>query len=598
MADGSIYIDTKIDESGLSEGLSKLGAATVKGIGKAVKWATAGLTAGMGAAVKFGSEFESAFAGVKKTVDATDEELAELRKGILDLSTVIPSAAADIAGVSEAAGQLGIHTESILKFTETMVNLGVATNLSAEDAASALAKFANIVGMSQDNFDKLGSTIVALGNNLATTEADIVEMSMRIAGTGKQVGLTEAQIMALSGALSSVGLEAEAGGSAISRVLSMMQLATETGAGLDDIAKVAGMTGDEFTQAFKRDATEALQTFLQGLNDAEKSGKSAIAVISELGANEALSQFDTIVVRDALLRAAGASGVLTDALALADEAWESNTALAKEASQRYETFESKLTMLANAAKNLGTAIYDGIQEPLKDVVLFAADLVSQLNTAFAAGGIGGLADALGDVLSQAVSKILEYVPSFVDCATKLVSGFVQGLTSAAPTIVASLTSVIGTLTEAFISITGDIAVLAGELIKGICDGLAANADTLIETLAKAIGQAIAKIADYLPVVIEAGANLIEAIARGVLNAVPTLLASAAEIIESLVNASSQLLPKLISQVGEIVAMICDTLVSQTPTLILAMGELVGALSEAIPPIIESIAEELPKLARR
>lgn len=48
-------------------------------------------------------------------------------------------------------------------------------------------------------------------NNLATTEKDIVNMGQRLAGAGKQIGLTEAEIMGFAGALSSVGIEAEAG---------------------------------------------------------------------------------------------------------------------------------------------------------------------------------------------------------------------------------------------------------------------------------------------------------------------------------------------------------------------------------------------------
>ena len=65
----------------------------------------------------------------------------------------IPSSASDIAGVMEIAGQLGIATESLTEFTETMINLGVSTNLSAEEAATNLAKFANIVNMADYGTD-------------------------------------------------------------------------------------------------------------------------------------------------------------------------------------------------------------------------------------------------------------------------------------------------------------------------------------------------------------------------------------------------------------------------------------------------------------
>lgn len=302
------------------------------------------------AAIKSSIDFESAFAGVRKTVDATDDELSKLSTGIRDMSKEIPASATAIASVAEAAGQLGIKTENILGFTRVMIDLGEATNLSADEAATAFARFANIVGMSQQDFDRLGSTVVDLGNNLATTEAEIVAMGMRLAGAGKQIKLSEAQIMGFAGALSSVGIEAEAGGSAFSRLMVNMQLAVETGsAGLQNFAEVAGMSAGQFQQAFSEDAAGAIIAFIEGLSTAEERGLSAIKVLDDMGITE-------IRLRDALLRAAGASGVFTESLEIGTQAWVENNALAKEAAQRYETTASQLSILKNKAIDTGISL--------------------------------------------------------------------------------------------------------------------------------------------------------------------------------------------------------------------------------------------------
>lgn len=250
MADGKVTIETILDSREFNKAVRELSGTTKKGL-KVVTEAVASTATALGGlgllAIKQGIAFESAFAGVKKTVDATDKELAEFEQGIRDMAKSMPQSATAIASVAEAAGQLGIKNESLLQFTKTMVMLGDATNMTSDEAATALARFANITGMSQDNFDKLGSTIVALGNNLATTESEIVDMAMRIAGAGHQVGLTEAQIMSFSGALSSVGIEAEAGGTAFSNLISKMSLATQKGGEqLEQFASVAGMSADEF----------------------------------------------------------------------------------------------------------------------------------------------------------------------------------------------------------------------------------------------------------------------------------------------------------------------------------------------------------------
>ena len=159
------------------------------------------------------------------------------------MSKETPASTTAISGVAEAAGQLGIETDNILDFSKVMIDLGNSTNLSAETAASSLAKYANVTGMSQKDFDKLGSTIVALGNNFATTEADIVGMATRLAGAGSQIGLTDGEIMGFATALSSVGIEAEMGGSAFSKAMINMQLACETGLGdAQELSKKTGMS--------------------------------------------------------------------------------------------------------------------------------------------------------------------------------------------------------------------------------------------------------------------------------------------------------------------------------------------------------------------
>ena len=186
--------------------------SNIQGVGDKM---TKGITlpvVGMGVAVsKAAIDFESSFAGVRKTVDATESEYKKLSDGIRSMSKEIPASASAIAQVTESAGQLGIQKENLLGFTRVMIDLGEATNMSAEEGASQLAKFANITQMSQDKFSNLGSVIVDLGNNFATTEADIVNMGMNLAGAGKQVGMSEADIMSFATALSSVGIEAQAG---------------------------------------------------------------------------------------------------------------------------------------------------------------------------------------------------------------------------------------------------------------------------------------------------------------------------------------------------------------------------------------------------
>lgn len=341
--------------SRISGKIDKLGTSLTTGITLPV----AGLTATLISSAK---EFETAFTGVEKTVDGTTEQLEALKKGIQDMAEEIPSSTTEIAAVAEAAGQLGIATEDILDFTKVMIDLGNSTNLSAEEAASSLAKFANVTKMSTDDYDKLGSTIVALGNNFATTEADIVSMATRLASTGELAGLSEPQILALATAMSSVGIEAEAGGSAMSKLLKQIQVAVEVGGSdLKDFARIAGMSTKQFKEAFEKDAVKALSSFISGLNATERNGKSAIAVLNDMELKE-------VRLSNTILSLANASDVLNNAVELGNQSWEENVALSNEANKRYETLESQMEITKNKIRNLATNLGNKLTPKFKDLL--------------------------------------------------------------------------------------------------------------------------------------------------------------------------------------------------------------------------------------
>ena len=336
----------------------------------------------------------------------------------------LPASHEEIAGVAEAAGQLGIQTDNVVSFTKTMIDLGESTNMSAETAATSLARLANITKLPQDKFSNLGSAIVELGNNFATTESEITEMSLRLAGAGTQIGLSQADIVGLATALSSVGIEAEMGGSALSKAMVNMQVATQTGLdamnqleeqtgmsrrelellasnnskgfkelaqsigkttdeingtisaskNLEGFADIAGMTAEEFKQAFGKDATGAIAAFIQGLGHAEEKGTTAIEMLDSMGISE-------VRLRDSLLRAGSASELFKDSISKANKAFEQNTALTDEANKRYETTESKVKALKNEVVDMAIDMGGPFVDALRDALKASKPLLETLSTA-------------------------------------------------------------------------------------------------------------------------------------------------------------------------------------------------------------------------
>lgn len=483
---------------------------------------TAGIAIG-GIAVKSAIEFESAFTGVKKTVDGTPEQLEKIKKGIKDLATEIPSTTTEIASVAEAAGQLGIATDDILDFTKVMIDLGNSTNLSADEAATSLAKFANITKTSAKDYSKLGSTIVDLGNNFATTEKDIVEMSTRLAATGDLAGLTQPQILALATAMNSVGIEAEAGGSAMSKLLKKIQVAVETGTdqldslqffigkagysleelgnavleggktldrfsknvgisskdlkswynsamnnvrALTNFSDVAGMSADEFKKAFQKDAVGALGAFINGLNDTKRNGKSAIAILDEMGIKE-------VRLSNTILSLANSGDLMNRAIDLGNKAWEENTALSKEANQRYKTLESRLKTTKNNALNMATSLGDKLTPAINrmlDKVNSFIDKMSNLSDEEAENVLkmGLMVVAAGPVikilgtLTSGVGSVVKGIGTFSSAIGVMQTGVTTGNASidGLAKVLTGLTSPAGIATLAITGIVGTIALIS------------------------------------------------------------------------------------------------------------------------------------------
>ena len=425
--------------------------------------------AGVGAALlatstlvaKAAIDWETAWAGVTKTVDGTPQQLAEVEAGLRGLTEILPATHAEIAAVAEAAGQLGVETDSVVAFTRTMIDLGETTNLTAQQAATELARFMNVMGTSQDDVSNLGSAIVGLGNNYATTEAEIVSMAQRLSGAGRQIGLTEGEVLGLATSLSSVGIEAEAGGSAISKV--MIDIAASVDAGgerLDEFASVAGMSAEAFSAQWRTAPGEALAAFVTGLANAEQQGNTTLGVLESLGIVE-------VRMRDALLRSAAASDQFTDAMRQGNAEFEANNALTDEAAKRYATVESQLGMTWNAVVDLAIELGDHLLPAIADAAesvrafaQFLGDLPDPVQNAVVVLGVGAGALALvGAAALLAVPKIVAFRASL------------QTLSSQMPTLAGRLSSFASFLAGPWGIALGAASVAVPLLTQALTDAL-------------------------------------------------------------------------------------------------------------------------------
>lgn len=367
-------------------------------------------------------DFESAFTGVRRAVRGTPEELESIEASIKALAADTGVSAEEIASVVTSAGRLGVATDSVMEFSRVMIDLGEASSMSADEAATALARFTNILGTAPEDISRLGSTLLKLGNSFATNETEITEMATRLASAGKLAGFTETQILGLATAMSSVGINAEAGGTAMTQTITAITRAVGRGGdALDTFARVSGMSAEEFATAWRTDASGALQAFVQGLANVDANGGNVTATLDSLG-------LSGIRQSNMLRSLALAADMLNDTLDTANDAWAKNTELTETAGLVYNNTEHRIASARESLNNLSIAVGDAFGPQIRG----AADMINGLAESLtqAAENAPELVSAMGTVTAGVTAATAAFVA--LKGATAALSAIGVGVAALAP----------------------------------------------------------------------------------------------------------------------------------------------------------------------
>lgn len=529
----------------------------IKGVGDKISGIGSSLTTrvtmpivgAFGASAKAAVDWETAFTGVQKTVDATDEEFEQLGKNIKQMATETASSANDIAGVMEIAGQLGITgVEGLTEFTRTMVELGDTTNLTAEEAATSLARFMNITGESATDVSKIGSAVVDLGNNFATSESEIVAMATRLASAGTIAGMTSTDILALAASMSSVGIQAEAGGTAMTQTLSAMTAAVadfEAGSteDLEKIASVANMSAADFAKSWNEQPITAVQSFIAGLGTLDEKGENATLVLDELGMSG---------VRQAnMLKSLSlASDVLTDAIGTSSQAYQENTALSEEAAKRYETMAAKISQLKARITEVAVEIGETLMPYIEKAMTFVEGLVEKwkalddeqkeaiLKFAAIAAAIGPVLVVIGTLVSS-VGSITSVIGKVVSGIGTLISsaGGLSGVLSALAGPVGIVVAAVAALAAGFVYLYNTNEQFRAKIQETV-GVLKENFSQMIEQVRpklEALGQAFQALMDALAPAFEFLFTTAVAYINGIIEAISPIIDVVSNVIQYITN---------------------------------------------------------------
>lgn len=442
---------------------------------------TMGLTlpivAGAGAAIKAATDLDTSLTNVKKTVDGTAEDYENLKDAAVEFSKVNAVSASELLDIEALGAQLGFTLEKfsngksqVQEFGEVVSGLDIATNMSAEQAGTELAQFFNIMQENKEMASNYGSAIVGLGNSFATTESDISAMAMRIAGAGKSIGLSSADVLGLSTALTSLGISAEAGGTAISTVMSDIDKAVATnGDSLETWASTANMSVDEFSRAWKEDATGALDAVLKGMAANVEEGGNLSIILEDLG-------IDSLRQTDMMKRLANSGDLMSRAIARANSEWSENSALSNEVANRNASMAAKFDMLKNRVADVAAEI----GEPLADALFELLDAAEPLFEAIENGAraFADMSDEEQQQVVQTVALIAALGPALslfgkIAKSVPVVSRALTGMSRALVTVRSGMASARAGMTE--VNATAKDLQLYAKLSGNSMNGLSARA---------------------------------------------------------------------------------------------------------------------------
>lgn len=401
--------------SQIGQQLTTLGN-TIAGVGRSMTLFITTPIIGMGTALEaMGIKFEDGFAGITKTVGglatgfdeiqaAAKEKLGitvttmdeardaaaklgmkfgdltpmgeEVKQQFRDLAKTIPLATDQLLHLGELVGALGVNKDEIAAVTKNVAELGITTDVSAEDAAVGLIKFGNIIhGTSLDVADfthRAGSALVDLGNKSVSTEGEILDVTLRLAAAGQKAKLTEPEILAWGTTLSDLGIQAELGGSALSRVFNAMTLSVANGGDeLKLFAQITGKTTEQFQHDFRENASSAMLDFVQKFYAAIQAGK----ITEDMLKGTSLAGIRVI---DVFGRMGNASSLFTKNLAIANEGWSQNVALEDEAEKKINTTASQIQILKNTIQDLGVTLFDLTKDKIAGAIKMIQDLIATL----------------------------------------------------------------------------------------------------------------------------------------------------------------------------------------------------------------------------
>ena len=333
----------------------KLGSMKSSSAGALATIAAKG-TATMGVPIQQAMAMEDAMAEVRKVVDFdTPDGLKNLQKQLEEMSLRIPMSADGLAQIAAAAGQSGIAAKDLAPFVEQAAKMGVAFDITAEDAGTMMAKWQSGMGLSQKQTFALADSVNALSNVNAANAAEIGEVLQRYGALGKVAGLTEQQIAAFAASTVAAGAAPETAATGIKAFMRALGKGGSMSKRQAEAFESIGLDPAQLQKNLQKDAPAAIISTLETIQKELPKDKWN-EYLSVMFGEEA-----AVAVGPMMANLEG----LKNNFALVGDSSKTSGSMLKEFQSRSATTSNALTLAKNAAMYAARAVGAPLLEPLK-----------------------------------------------------------------------------------------------------------------------------------------------------------------------------------------------------------------------------------------
>lgn len=586
MADGEVVIDTSLNTGGFEKGISALGGIASKGLTAstvAISAVSAALSTCAGYAIKVGSDFEAGMSNVE----------------------AISSASAQ--SVTTASGEM---VDGLTALTDKAKEMGATTKFSATESSQALNYMAMAGWDAQAMYDGLAGIMTlaaASGEDLATT-SDIVTDALTAFGMQASESGHFADVLAQvsASANTNVGLLGETF-KYVAPLCGTMGYSAEDASIAIGLMANSGIKGSQAGTALKTAIanmaapTKAMAAQMAALGieitNSDGSSKSLMEVMQNLRTSfDGLSESEQAAAASTIFGKESMSGMLAvinasdeDFAKLTESIYDCDGAAEQMAATMQDNLQGQITILKSGVEGLGIAVYEKLQEPLKNLAVKGQEYIGQLTDAFNSGGFSGLVSEIGNVLADAVSIVMTYAPKLVDAAVDCIDAFIGGISSALPAIAPAAVQIGTTLIEGIIRVVPQLLSAGVQLLTALVEGAASAAPQLIVAFVEAVAAVIEALIEQAPALLQAGMDLLQALADGILESLPIIAEAAPELIQSLCDSVTETLPQLLATGLEIVNSLTEGLMQAAPQIATAAAQIVTTLATFVIQNLPTIA---------